>query len=150
MALLSLSVLLYSWCRIVLPWITSFLLFFQCVRISLFAGSIFQSGAKYYLIWCVCMDFLLYSLFISLWSPFSLFVSFERFSAFLCLFVFFSSSFFPFCFSQRVSQFWFTHFSSSSFLCFPLKNSIIKLHQFVHRHATIGANQVGYQYKNQN
>ena len=36
------------------------------------------------------------------------------------------------------------------FLCFPLKKSIVKLHHFVYKHVTIGANQVGYQYKNKN
>ena len=36
------------------------------------------------------------------------------------------------------------------FLCFPLKKSIVQLHHFVYKHVTIGANQVGYQYKNQN
>ena len=36
------------------------------------------------------------------------------------------------------------------FLCFPLKKSIVKLHHFVYKQVTIGANQVGYQYKNQN
>ena len=36
------------------------------------------------------------------------------------------------------------------FLCFPLKKSIVKFHHFAYKHVTIGANQVGYQYKNQN
>ena len=36
------------------------------------------------------------------------------------------------------------------FLCLPLKKSIVMLHQFVYKHVTTGANQVGYQYKTQN
>ena len=47
------SVLLYSWCRIGLTWITSFLLSFWCVLISLFVVLIFQFGTKYFLIWCL-------------------------------------------------------------------------------------------------
>ena len=36
------------------------------------------------------------------------------------------------------------------FFYFPLKNLIVKLHHFVYKHVTIGANQVVDQYKNQN
>ena len=55
-------------------------------------------------------DFLLYSLFLSLWSSFSLFVSFERFSAFLCLS-------FSFSVSSLFSLFFYLHhFFLSSFV----------------------------------
>ena len=105
-------------------------------------------------------DFLLYFLFPSLWSLFSLFASFEHFSAFLCLsFSFSVSSLFSLFFCLH--RFFFLRSSKGFpilvypflflfFLCFPLKKSIVKLHHFVYKHVTIGVNQVGYQYKNQN
>ena len=101
----SFSVLLYFWRRVVVTWITSFPLSFQCVLISLFAVSIFQSGTMYFLIWSVCMQ-LPFVLFV----PFSLFVSFERFSAFI-----------PLSFSFSVSSlfslfFYLHHFFLSSFV----------------------------------
>ena len=84
LALLSLSVLLYSWCRIVLIWITSFPLSFWCDLIALFAVSIFQSGTKYFLIWSVCKGL-----------PFVFFVPFPLvFFFFICYFwAFFRFSF---------------------------------------------------------
>ena len=74
LALLYLSVLLCSWSRIALTWITSFPLSFRCVLISFFAVSIFQSGTKYFLIWSVCKRL-----------PFVLFVPFSLvFLFFIC------------------------------------------------------------------
>ena len=81
-------------------------------------------------------DFVLYYLSHSLWSSFSLFVSFEHFSAFLCLsfsffsfnlvfFVFLSPWFFSFYVCQRVFQSWSTHFSSSSSFVFLWKSQLL-------------------------
>ena len=116
LALLSLSVLLYSWCRIVLTWITSFPLSFWCDLIALFAVSIFQSGTKYFLIWSVCKGLpfvffvpfpLVFFFFICyFWAffRFSLFVLFF-FSFILVFFVFLSPSFFFSAFVKAFSSF---------------------------------------------
>ena len=105
-------------------------------------------------------DFLLYFLFPSLWSLFSYLLVLNIFQLF---FVYpFLFQFHPcfLCFSISII-FFFLHSSKGFpilvypflflfFLCFPLKKSIVKLHHFVYKHVTIGVNQVGYQYKNQN
>ena len=146
-----------------LTWNGEFWLFFLSFSVSLSLCLRFQSfslvpSTFWYDLFA--WDFLLYSSFLSLWSSFSLFVSFERFSAFLCLsFSFSVSSLFSLFFCLH--RFFFLRSSKGFpilvypflflfFLCFPLKKSIVKLHHFVYKHVTIGVNQVGYQYKNQN
>ena len=135
MALLSLYLLLYSWCRIVLTWITSFPLSFRCVLISFLRFRSFSLVPSTFLYKLFARDYLLYSLFHSLCFSFSLFVSFECFLAFLCLFFSFSvlslfSLFFFlyrffFCVRQRVLQFWSTHFSSSSSFVFLWRSRLL-------------------------
>ena len=83
---------LYSWCRIVLTWITSFLLSFRCVTIFFLQFQSFSLVPSIFWYDLFARDFLLYSLLLSLWSSFSLFVSFKHFSAFLCLSFSFSVS----------------------------------------------------------
>ena len=71
------------------------------------------------------------------------------FSFILVFFVFLSLSFF-FLRSSKGFTILVYPFLFLFFLCFPLKKSFVKLHHFVYKHVTIGANQVGYQYNNQN
>ena len=102
---------------------------------------------------CILLSFLfgllfLYLLVLNVFQPFFVYpFLFQFHPCFLCFSI---SIIFFFLHSSKGFPILVYPFLFLFFLCFPLKKSIVKLHHFVYKHVTIGVNQVGYQYKNQN